>query len=338
MKPSKLFALCLAAALLLSLASCAGGDTPASPAPSPIQTADALAGQFRTDGKFVPLTAVDNANCLIRVTNVDVEKGYAVTAELTNRTKKPVLFGLRHAAVNGVQTDPFFSVEVGAGEKAEKSITFDTDALAYYDITEFTDIELNFLAVDAGDLSIDLDNDVPVHLYPHGKDKAKRYVRNEKGDRVIFENDAIKVSLVSYFQDRKTGFAANVHLVNKTAMTLHCTVDDAALNGRPCDPNFFVTLAPVKQLFTTLYWSPSFMAEAGVDGLFLAKGETDEPEEEIKEISFLLRSYDASGRVNIDLVHEDIVFPLAEEEPSPSPEPSPVPSSVPSPVPSSALV
>ena len=99
-------------------------------------------------------------------------------------------------------------------------------------------------------------------------------------------------------------------------------MDDAALNSLPCDPNFFVTVAPGKQLFTTIYWSPTFMAEAGVDGWFLAKGDTDEPEEKIEEMSFRLRVYDSLGNRAEDIVNEEIVFDLNEEEeatPSPAP-------------------
>lgn len=315
MKINRLTALCLSAALLLGLCSCVSPSPPspsAAPAPSASAGADVV-------------TALDNASCLIRVLGVDPEAkaGCTVNAELTNRTKKTVRFGLRHAAVNGVQTDPPFSVEVPAGETVESAIVLKDDVLEYYGITEFTDIELNFLATDADDLTAELDNDIPIHIYPAGK--VTPYVRDEEGDRLIYESPTVKAVLTSYYQDRKTGFAANVHLTNKTDLPLNFTVDDAALNSLPCDPNFFVTIAPGKQLFTTIYWSPAFMIESGVDDWFLAKGDTDEPEEEIEEMSFRLRVYDSLGRVPQDLVNEEIAFALekeAEAEPSPSPAPT----------------
>lgn len=325
MKKTYLLALYLSLGLLL-LTAC--GGAPETPTPSAIPTAaapTALAAPAG-DGTFRPVTVLDNAGCLIRVTGVDpkAKAGYTVKTQLTNRGKKPVLFSLRHAAVNGVQTDPLFGSEVPAGETVETDMVFDSAALKAYDITEFTDIELNFLAVDAADLSLELDNNTPVHLYPDGPEKAKRYVRDEKDDRLIFENDYMKASLISYYQDRKTGFAANLHLENKTDLPLNFTVDDAALNRRACDPSFFVTVAPEKQLFTSLYWSPSFLAECGVDTLFLAQGDTDEPAEEIEELRFTLRVYDATGRTQYDFVDEEITLLLPEEEPEPSPSPVPV--------------
>lgn len=317
MKINRPAALCLSAALLLGLCSCVSPDPPLSATPAPSAAPSPSAGAN-------VVTALDNQNCLIRVLGVDpeAEAGYTVNAELTNRTKKVVRFGLRHAAVNGVQTDPPFSVEIPAGETAEAAIVLKDDVLEYYGVTEFTDIELNFLASDAEDLTAELDNDIPIHIYPAGK--VEPYVRDEKSDRLIFENSSVKAVLISYYQDRKTGFAANVHLTNKTDLPLNFTLDDATLNSLPCDPNFFVTVAPGKQLFTTFYWSPACMIESGVDDWFLAKGDTDEPEEEIEEMSFRLRVYDSLGRVPQDLVDEEIVFALEkEEEAEPSPSPAP---------------
>lgn len=313
MKCDKLTALCLSGALLLGLCACVSTDPPPSAAPTPSVSASA--------GAEV-LTVLDNANCRIRVLKVDpkAEAGCTVDVELTNHTKKPVLFGLRYAAVNGVQTDPSFSVEVSGGETVESAVVLKDEVLEYYGITEFTDVELNFLAAEAADLSNELDDDKPIHLYPLGK--VTPYVRDKEDDRVIFESPSVKMTLVSYFQDRKTGFAANVHLTNKTDLPLNFTVDDAALNSLPCDPSFFVTVAPGKQLFTSLYWSPTFMAEAGVDDWFLAKGDTDEPEEEIEEMSFRLRVYDSLGKQAEDLVNKEIVIDLEEGAPEPSPSPA----------------
>lgn len=317
MKRNKLTALCLSGALLLSLCACVSAD----PLPSSPSTPSASAAPSAAPGAQV-LTVLDNANCRVRVLKVDpkAKAGCTVDVELTNYIKKPVLFGLRYAAVNGVQTDPPFSVEVSGGETVKSTIVLKDEVLESYGITEFTDVELSFLVVDAADLANELDDDRPAHLYPLGK--VTPYVRKEEGDRVIFENSSVKMALISYYQDRKTGFAANIHLTNKTDLPLNFTVDDAALNSLSCDPNFFVTVAPGKQMFTTLYWSPTFMAEAGVDDWFLAKGETDEPEEEIEEMSFRLRVYDSLGKQAEDLVNEEIKFDLEEEErPDASPEP-----------------
>ena len=313
MKTNPFPALCLVGALLLGLSGCVSSDIQPLPSPS--------AAPAPSVGTNV-VTALDNESCLIRILGTDpqAEAGYTVNVELTDRAKKPVRFGLRYAAVNGVQTDVSFSVEVSAGETSTAAIILKDDTLDHYGITEFTDIELSFLATDADDLSNELDDDKPIHLYPLGK--VESYVRDGDADRIIFESPLVKVALISHYQDRKTGFAANAHLTNKTDLPLNFTVDDAALNSLPCDPNFFVTVAPGKQLFTTIYWSPTFMAEAGVDGWFLAKGDTDEPEEKIEEMSFRLRVYDSLGNRAEDIVNEEIVFDLNEEEeatPSPAP-------------------
>lgn len=311
MKRNRFPALCLTGALLLGLGACTA-PTPRPLPSAPVTPIPSMGGNV--------VTALDNQNCLIRILGTEprAAAGCTVNTELTNRGKKPVRFGLRYAAVNGVQTEIPFSMEVDAGKTVTAAIIVEDETLDYYGITEFTDIELSFLATDADDLSNELDDDKPIHLYPLGK--VESYIRDEETDRIIFESPSVKVSLISHYQDRKTGFAANVHLTNKTDLPLNFTVDDAALNSLPCDPNFFVTVAPGKQLFTTIYWSPSFMAEAEVDSWFLAKGETDEPEEEIEEMSFRLRVYDSLGKRAEDIVNEDISFQLEEDPPA---QPSP---------------
>lgn len=131
MKRDKLTALCLSGALLLSLGACVS----AQPLPSAIPSASAAPSAVA--GADV-VTALDNQNCLVRVLKVNpkAKNGCTVDVELTNRTKKPVLFGLRYAAVNGVQTAPPFSAEVPGGETEKAVITLKDEVLEYYGITD----------------------------------------------------------------------------------------------------------------------------------------------------------------------------------------------------------
>lgn len=318
MRRTRIFILCLSA--VLALAACAGPD---GPAPSPAPTVPAATA---APGETV---AVDNGSCFIKLTGVDVEAegGPTVSAQVTNRTRGPILVTLRSAAVNGVQTGTELDLEVPAGETAEAELVFDDPVLERFGITECTDIELNFLAVDADDLTAELDGNTPVHLYPYGAAKAKQYVREDEDDELIFENEYVRIAATSYVQDRLTGFAANLHLVNKTELPLNLVVEDAALNGRACDPYFFTQVAPQKQSFATIYWSPALMTEGGVDEYFLAHGETDEPQESVEEVRFRLRVYDDIGHSKYDLADEELTLqthlPPAKEPPAPSPSPAP---------------
>ncbi len=317
MKKTRISAFCLSAALALALTACGG---PAAETPRP-----ALSAQPAPSAAPGETVAVDTAGCFIKLSEFDPEADQTVTAQVTNRTQEPILVTLRSAAVNGVQVETDFSMEVPGGETETGKVELDDPVLEQIGVTEYTDIELNFLAVDADDLTMELDSNSFVHLYPYGAARAERYVRDGKDDEPVFENEYIKIAAVSCVQDRLTGFAANLYLENKTALPLNIMVENATLNGHVCDPFFFTQVAPGKQMFTSIYWSPAFMKESGVDKLFLAQGETDEPEEEVEEIQFHLRVYDDTGWSKADFVDEEIVLRTAKEDAQESPAPSQTP-------------
>ena len=127
----KLLALILAALMLLSLVACNGETHPDNNdngssqnqnnnTPGDNQTNNS---ENKNEITFSGLVAVDNSECIIKVTGIDPDTlwGYALKVQLENKSsEKTYMFSVDSAAINGVQCDPFFATEVTAGKKSAK--------------------------------------------------------------------------------------------------------------------------------------------------------------------------------------------------------------------------
>ena len=127
---------------------------------------------------FEGMTAIDNDECAIILEDIDPNDdwGYAIHAELQNKSAdKKLTFDIDNAYVNGVESNPYFAVDVAPGKKAKGTISFDkTDA---HGITDFSDIEIWFHVYDSEDWSEGTVAKEVVHVYPHGEESAAPYMR-----------------------------------------------------------------------------------------------------------------------------------------------------------------
>ena len=99
----KLLALILATFMLISLVGC-NFENPA----------DNTDSTPKKEITFSGLVAVDNSDCVIKVTEIDPDSmwGYAIKVELENKSAdKTYMFSVDGAAINGIQCDPFFATE-----------------------------------------------------------------------------------------------------------------------------------------------------------------------------------------------------------------------------------
>ena len=100
--------------------------------------------------------AVDNAECVIKISDIDPDNiwGFTLEAQLENKsTEKTYMFSVESAAINGVHSDPVFASEVAPGKKSNEEISFPTDELEVNGVGDYTDIELTFFVYDSNDWS-----------------------------------------------------------------------------------------------------------------------------------------------------------------------------------------
>lgn len=270
----RLVTLFLAFMLILSLSACSDDNS----------TDDKKHSKNKSDEiSFTEIVAVDNDECMIKITEIDPdnESGFTLKAELENKSEdKAYLFSVYNAAINDVQCDVSFLKEVTAGNKSLEEIIFANDIFDENDIGDYTDIELAFQVYDSGDVNADDVANETVHIYPYGEDNAVKFVReSQDSDNVLIDNEYVTVIVTGYDHDDIWGYAVNLFLLNKCDKDVMFMVEEASVNGYMADPYYAYSVSVGKCAFSNVYWSDTEFEENGI---------TD-----VEEIEFKLRAYNA---------------------------------------------
>ena len=282
--------ICIFMLICLMFSGCGGsgsGSASSSDEDSAGGNEDAAADETEAEENeitFDGMTVVDNDECSIVITGINDD--YSLDVELENKSSDiTYMFAVSAAAVNGVETDPYFAAEVAAGKKSIEEIDFSWDSdLEDNGIDVFTDIELTFRVYDTDDWSADDVASETVNIYPYGEENASYFERESLDtDIVLADNDYVTVIVTGIEEDSIWGYTLNVFIVNKTDTEAMVSVDDASVNGYMCDPFWAVSVSAGKSAFSSIYWYDSELEEIGI---------TDYSE--IEEIEFLLRAYDYS--------------------------------------------
>ena len=247
---------------------------------------------------FSGIVAVDNTECIIKITEIDPDNlwGYTLRVQLENKSAdKTYMFSVESAAINGVQCDPFFATEVAAGKKANKEINFTNSELEENGIKDYTDIELTFRVYDSNDWMADDVAKKTIHVYPFGEDKAVKYVRTPQAtDNIIVDNEYVTVVVTGYEDDPIWGYTAKLFLLNKTDKNVMFSVDEASVNGYMADPFFAKSVSAGKCAFSSMSWSDTDLEENGITV--------------IEEIEFNIRAYDEDNWLDDDLANKTVTL------------------------------
>lgn len=293
----KIASLLLALLMLFSLAACGGETTQNNSGSTPSQS-ESNSDTGKNEINFTEVVAVDNAECSIKITEIDPDNmwGFALKAQLENKSAdKTYMFSVNSASINGVQCDPVFATEVAPGKKSNEDITFADEDLKENGIGDYTDIELTFSVYDSNDLMADDVAEETIHIYPYGEDKATKFVREAKSsDNVIIDNDKVTVIVTGYEDDEIWGYTVNLFLINKTDKNVMFGVEDASVNGFMADPYYATTVSAGNCAFSSMSWSDTTLEENSI---------TD-----IETIEFTFRAYDDADILGDDYVNESITL------------------------------
>lgn len=247
---------------------------------------------------FTEMVAIDNEECTIKITGIDADNfwGYTLKALLENKSAdKTYMFSVETAAINGVQTDPFFASEVAAGKKSNEEISFIDSTLEENGITEYTDIELTFRVYDSDDWTADEVATETIHIYPYGEDKAVNFAREaQDSDNVIIDNDYVSVIVTGYEEDEIWGYTVNLFLLNKTDKNVMFSVDEASVNGFMADPFYATSVSAGKCAFSSMTWLDTTFEENGIT--------------EVENIEFNLKAYDEDNWSGDDFANETVTL------------------------------
>lgn len=295
----KLTALLLALVLILSLSACGGAtDTNHGTNPSQSENNKHENNTDKNEISFTEVVAVDNGECLIKITEIEPDNfwGYTLKAQLENKSAdKTYMFSVESAAINGVQCDPLFASEVAAGKKAMEEIHFSDEELKENGVGDFTDIELTFRVYDSNDWTADAVAKETVHVYPYGEDKAVKFVREaQASDKVLVDNEYVTVIVTGYENNEIWGYTVNLFLLNKTDKEVMFSVDEASVNGFMADPFYANSVTAGKCAFSSMSWSDTTLAENGITA--------------VKEIEFKLRAYNYENWLSDDFANETVTL------------------------------
>lgn len=239
---------------------------------------------------------IDNDECLVSVKGVDEDAalGFSVVLYLENKsTDKTYMFTVDTASVNGVDSDPLFAVELPPETKSNESFAFLDSSLEENGITKYTDIKIDFSVSDSDDWLAEPVAEKTVHLYPYGKENAKKFERKSlDSDIVIVDNDIASVIVTGFEEDEIFGYTAKLYLVNKTDKELMFTCDDVTVNGYKADPYFARSVTPSTSAFASISWYEETFEENGI--------------KDVEKIKFLMRAYDVDDILADDLISEKV--------------------------------
>ncbi len=297
----RLASLLLALMLILSLAACGGETTPDTNDGTNPSQSESNNDEGKTDENkvsFTEVVAVDNAECTIKITEIDPDNmwGFTLKAQLENKSAdKTYMFSVESAAINGVQCDPLFATEVAAGKKSNEEISFPGEELEENGVGDYTDIELTFRVYDSNDWEADAVAKETIHIYPYGEDKATKFVREaQASDNVLIDNEYVTVIVTGYEDDEIWGYTVNLFLLNKTDKNVMFSVDEASVNGFMADPFYATSVSAGKCAFSSMAWSDTTLEENSIT--------------EIEEIEFKFRAYDEDDWSGNDFANETITL------------------------------
>ena len=293
--------LLIALMLTLSLAACGGETTPDTNDGTNPSQSESNKDEEKTDKNeisFTEVVAVDNAECLIKITEIDPDNmwGFTLKAQLENKsTDKTYMFSVESAAINGVQCDPVFATEVAAGKKSNEEISFADDEREEKGVGDYTDIELTFRVYDSNDWEADAVAKETIHIYPYGEDKAVKFVREaQASDNILIDNEYVTVTVTGYEDDEIWGYTVNLFLLNKTDNNVMFSVDEASVNGIMADPFYATSVSAGKCAFSSMAWSDTTLEENSIT--------------EIEEIEFNFRAYNEDDWSGNDFANETITL------------------------------
>lgn len=238
----------------------------------------------------------------IKEVRADAVQGYTWKVYLENRTDKNLMFSFEKVSVNDIMCDPFWAEVITGGRKGNCEITWMRDALDERQITDVSEVcfTLNvyndedyteaplvhdsFTVYPTGDSSAAKTNDAKTNAATGADHTAQTDTTAatiawtpSENDKVLVDNDKCLIVLTGYDPDNIWGFAARVHLINKSDEDLVFSAENTSINGIMCDPYWAEIVTAGKSAISTILWDKASLNENGIT--------------EVKEISLPIRVY-----------------------------------------------
>ena len=234
----------------------------------------------------------EDENLLIAVTGSDPAGmwGYKLDVFLEHKTDRELCFMINDACINGLMMDPLYQTILAPGQSSDEEVEWFQSSLDEAGITDVTDIELEWVVYDSQDWSADFLLEEKFHYYPLGEDAVQPFVREAKDtDQVLVDNDVCTIIAVKSEMDELWGYQIHLYIINKSDHGLTVGIDEAAINGEPCDPYWATMIYQDRAAFDAVTWGTTFLEAAGIDKVesaelpFIIMNSDDYSQDEIRE-------------------------------------------------------
>ena len=145
----KFLAILLSILMIFSVTACGNGAVDATAPDTSIEstdstpTSDPSEDEIVVDVVFNPVTLVSNDRVIFKVTSEpyrdDFWDAYTVDVYVENPTDTTIYVALVETSVNDCMIDPYFTIEIAEGKKANECFSFMKDDLDRNNITESID-------------------------------------------------------------------------------------------------------------------------------------------------------------------------------------------------------
>lgn len=203
---------------------------------------------------ITPVILVDNSECLFKIVAFEESsRSFTLKSQCENRSSdKTYTFSISNSTVNGLMKYSSGYAEVAPKKKANMNITF--YGLKDDNIDLVSDINLYYRVYDSNDWLSDPVGKGNEHVYPYGKDKAKKYNRI-KGQNDVNLISTPDVTVVLIDKNMDSGLELSVYLENNTDNNVMFSSDDSSINGYMIDPYWATSVLPNSSSYSKIRWS-----------------------------------------------------------------------------------
>lgn len=264
---------------------------------------DSNAKGSKSSTDFEEYTVVDIDETTVKIVDIDEDGdwGYTLKVSIENNSDDiTYMYSAESASLNGVCVTPYLYTEVKPGKKTNEDLEFYLSEEEEELIGEVTDIFIVMHAYDSNDWSADDIFYEEFHIYPNGEENAEIVEReDEDSDIILAENDDIRLVLTGTEMDEYWGYELKVYLLNDTDQNVVFTIDDASINGYMIDCYWAEWLLPGTQALSDIDFYPEDLEDIDI-----------EDEDDIEQIEFTFRVYDADDYYADDIYSEEITIEI----------------------------
>lgn len=218
-------------------------------------------GLTRVEASLEPVVLADNDSLTATVTeyNQESDRGPAFTLLLENKTESTLYFTMENVSVNDVMNDPFWGVNVAAGDKISSELYWAYQDLATTGIHYIQEVEGVLWVYDADDYSVGDVYKAPVAWHvDNGETELppaeEAVFRGGIEEIELLATEELTAVIKDYSPQGEWGPMLTIYLENNTDSTILFRMSDVTVNGKSFTTHWTTDVQAGKVAYSPCYW------------------------------------------------------------------------------------